>query len=1323
MESRQLLATIIVNSAGDANGADGSDTLSLRQAIEISNGTLPVSSLTKLQQLQVIGLTTTASTIDFAIPAIPASTPSGSGFDPTTQTWRIVPTSPLPTITHQVTIDGYTQGDISSISYLYPSEAAQTLSIGGSPTGGTFTLTTASPLPVATTGPIPYNASAAQVESALTAIVGAGNVSVTGGSAFGGPVLPDGPLSIIFTGLYSGVAVPALTSTNSLTGTSPKITVTNGTPTEITSTPNSFPGLATEPGSALDGNNAIPRVVVDGSMTGNVTGFVFDTSNSSTSSDSILRGLIIDGFGVGVEIPHPNVVGVLIQGNDIGQYLVHPVDPTTGQPLTGSNQVRFGDLANPSHAPGNSLQGVLLGSTNATVGGVEAQDNNVIIGNGFILVNGVITNNGFQGQGVSILPGAQGNQVIGNQIGIVGPPVANGASYIVPNGSDGVRIADSSNYVGGPAAGAGNLISGNLGDGVHIVGPAATRNNVQGNYIGIGPPGGFLFGSADPGNGGDGVTIDNASDNNIGGAATADRNVISANAGAGVRIDGASGVRNAVQGNYIGLTADGISALGNKQAGVAISSADNTVGPKNVISANLQGVLLSGDGATDNLVKDDLIGTDPTGTADLGNAQEGVRIDGASNNSITGNAQGSQVISGNNVGLLIIGNAATRNQVLGNFVGTDITGTLDLGNSQAGVEIENARDNSIGGSTATVRNLISANYWGVAITGPQALGNVVQGDFIGTEITGQKTLGNELDGVYINQGASSNLIGGSSTSAGNTIAFNRRDGVRIEDASVGNSILTNSIFANLELGINLVPSASPPGPNRLQNAPTLTAVATSVSSTIIAGMLASTPNTTFTIQFFASSPLDPTGVGEGAQFLGQATAVSGANGIASYSANVPTLLKSGQFVTATATDSSGNTSEFSSPITEVFGTVQFQMASYTVSEGVGVATIVATRSGGSGGLFTVNYATADGSAQAGSDYLPTSGTLTFNPGVNTQTFTVTIVDDGQSDADETVLLNLSNPTGPITLGAQSTAVLTIVGNQPGTLQFQMADFSVDEAAGTAAITVTRNQSGPTATVNYSTADGTAVAGTDYVATSGTLTFNPGVLTQTFTIPILINPLIKGNETVILNLSSPTGGATLGAPSSAVLVIIDDGVDRMGPHVTSVRAISGPVGTAAVVIAFDEPLDPARAVDLLNYGYSVRTAGRDGKLGTADDKLVGLRGATYNPTTLTVTLPLATATPNYARLLLMINEATDVPSEAVGVSDLAGNLLDGNDDGHPGGPFSAAVVAQPAPTPHQAAAKSGGHKAKPAKHPAPVTVAKGHPKGHSTPKAGTSTRHR
>ncbi len=853
MESRQLLSTFLVTNTADSGAG------SLRQAITMSN--LPHSG---------------ADNIDFDIPASMSPTLDAPvpGFDPATQTWKISLASPLPTLNHQVTIDGYTQAQ-TGVPFVYPNAITQNLTIVGSPTGGTFTLTTSSPLPVGTTAPIPYNANSAQVLAALNGIVGAGNVFVSGG-----PSLPDNTITISFIGQYAGVSVPTLIATSSLTGgsgTQISVTKVAGTPTEIVSTPNGDPISA-----AIQGNDATPRVIIDGSGIGGAsTGFQLNTSQS------IVRGLIIDGFGTGVSVPNPGTLGDLIQGDAIGQYRVNFVDPATGVALTGANQ--FGIAGQ-----GNSV-GVVLGSTNATVGGLEPQDNNVILGNKL--------------QGVSILAGAHGNQVVGNQIGIVGPPAMGGVYFIVPNGSDGVLIADSSNYVGGVAAGSGNLISGNDGDGVHIVGPAATRNNVQGNYIGVAPAGGFLFGSGDPGNLGDGVTIDNASDNDIGGASVAARNVISASGGAGVRISGASGLRNMVQGNYIGITADGISALGNSQEGVAISSADNVVGPSNVISANLRGVLLSGAGATGNLVQGNLIGTNAAGTADLGNSQEGIRIDGAPLNTISGNAQGSQVISGNNVGLLIIGAGSAGTQVLGNFIGTDLTGTLDLGNSQEGVLIANSPNNTIGGTTITSVNLISANHSGLVITGSPSTGNVVQGNLIGTDVSGKLSLGNELDGVYINSGASSNLIGGSSAAAGNTIAFNRRDGVRIEDASLNNGILTNGIFANLELGINLVPSVSP-GPNNLQSAPTLMSIATGVGSTIVTGTLSSPTNGTYTIQFFLNTQTSPPGPIQGQQYVGQTT-VTVTNGITHFSASVPVILRSGQLITATATDPLGNTSEFS----------------------------------------------------------------------------------------------------------------------------------------------------------------------------------------------------------------------------------------------------------------------------------------------------------------------------------------------------------------------------------------------------------------------------
>jgi hypothetical protein len=278
----------------------------------------------------------------------------------------------------------------------------------------------------------------------------------------------------------------------------------------------------------------------------------------------------------------------------------------------------------------------------------------------------------------------------------------------------------------------------------------------------------------------------------------------------------------------------------------------------------------------------------------------------------------------------------------------------------------------------------------------------------------------------------------------------------------------------------------------------------------------------------------------------------------------------------------------------------------------------------------------------------TSGTLSFNPGVDTQTFTVTILNNNLPKGDQSLFLNLSNPAGPITLGAQSTAVLNILGNQPGAFQFSMSDYFVGETGGMATITVDRQAGGTLATVDFSTANGTALAGADYLPVFGTLTFAPGVLVQTFTVPILINPLINGNPTVLLNLSNPTGGATLGSPSSAALVIINDGVNRRGPQVASVKAVSGPLGVAEIVVSFNEALNPATAVDLLNYGYSVRTPGRDGKLGTKDDFLIGINSATYDPNTFTVTLPLATAVASGSRLEIMLNEATDVPGEGVGI---------------------------------------------------------------------------
>ena len=367
----------------------------------------------------------------------------------------------------------------------------------------------------------------------------------------------------------------------------------------------------------------------------------------SNASQSIIRGLAIEGFGVGISIPDPTDVGDLIQGNSIGEYLVYPVDPLTGIALPLPNNVALAGL-------GNTQQGILLGSANATVGGIEPQDANVISGNG---AQGVLIIAGRIGQ-----PGARqpdrrrsGRRSSGLYFR---PATAPTESPIESSGTasnpSGI-VYSSSNVIGGAASGSGNVISANHGYGVHIIGVGATRNLVEANYIGAAPGGGYAFGNGQPGNSADGVRIDDAPDNQVGGLAAADGNVISSNKGAGVYVTGADATGNAIENNIIGLTAAGTAVLGNNRAGVADYSPGTLIGPGNVISANLIGVLISGASATGVIVRDNLIGTDSTGTADLGNAQCGIQIDNASGNTIEGDSQGVQVISGNLVGIEIDG--------------------------------------------------------------------------------------------------------------------------------------------------------------------------------------------------------------------------------------------------------------------------------------------------------------------------------------------------------------------------------------------------------------------------------------------------------------------------------------------------------------------------------------------------------------------------------------------------------------------------------------------------------------------------------------------
>ena len=263
---------------------------------------------------------------------------------------------------------------------------------------------------------------------------------------------------------------------------------------------------------------------------------------------------------------------------------------------------------------------------------------------------------------------------------------------------------------------------------------------------------------------------------------------------------------------------------------------------------------------------------------------------------------------------IVLSTYSANTSIKGNFIGTHadgIHGGVDVGNGQNGVGIAftAGNNNVIGGTSPAARNIISDNQLnGVEINSDN---NVVAGNLIGTARDGTSPLGNSSSGVQIGSSALSNVVGGASSGPANTIAFNGSDGVFLY-SGISNSILSNSIFSNNGSGIYLGAGANDPqdpdtGANNWQNKPNLTS-ATNSSGTTIKGRLNSTPNATFTIEFFSN----PAGTDEGKIFLGKKEVSTGQDGLVLFQKNFTPAVKVGRTITATATNTTTHdTSEFS----------------------------------------------------------------------------------------------------------------------------------------------------------------------------------------------------------------------------------------------------------------------------------------------------------------------------------------------------------------------------------------------------------------------------
>jgi hypothetical protein len=399
--------------------------------------------------------------------------------------------------------------------------------------------------------------------------------------------------------------------------------------------------------------------------------------------------------------------------------------------------------------------------------------------------------------------------------------------------------------------------------------------------------------------------------------------VINRFSGDGVHVEADNTI---ISGNYIGTDATGAAAAGNASWGVHLLSSFNRVGgtgtgERNVISGNaLDGIRIDAPG-TGNVIIGNHVGVDVAGANAIANGGSGVWLNGSSGNTIGGASNAARnVISGNTVdGITGIGSSS--NLIQGNYIGTNAAGTLALGNGEDGVYLEDGSSNTVGGTVAAARNVISGNNWsGITFWGTGA-GNVAQGNYIGTDLTGTNPLGNLEQGILVAT-AGPTTIGGTAPGEGNRIAFNGWDGVEIRSGT-GHTVLGNVIYANAEQSIDINDDGvtfndagdGDAGTNELQNFPVLFGAAISGPTVTISGTLESVASTNYRIEFFAD------GVG-GPRFLGALSPnlFIGAAGSATFVASLTTPVAAGETITATATNlATGSTSELSGPVTATAG--------------------------------------------------------------------------------------------------------------------------------------------------------------------------------------------------------------------------------------------------------------------------------------------------------------------------------------------------------------------------------------------------------------------
>jgi CSLREA domain-containing protein len=673
-----------------------------------------------------------------------------------------------------------------------------------------------------------------------------------------------------------------------------------------------------------------------------------------------------------------------------------------------------------------------------------------------------------------------------------------------------------------------------------------------------------------------------------------------------------SGTTVRIERCYIGVGLDGVTDLGNgdgifariSDLGGSTLILGNTSGGGNVISGNQDMALeiVDNGGAGAKLgtltLQGNIMGLGADGSTAVPNLSGGIRTNLQFGTiTIGGSVAGRNIISGNGGSGYITQFFLQADMLIlsYNYIGVAQDGITPRGNNGNGAGLV-ARQYTV------ESNIIAANTGSGLTFNTSSLVSPIRGNRIGVALDGSAQ-GNGGAGIVWNSG-NGGVIGGPGTDR-NIIANNGGTGVRV--AGTGRTeVGENSIFNNGQLGIDIgtanVVDANDAGDgdtgsgNNLQNRPVIDSAVSMGCSMLVNGSLNSTPSSSFIIRLFSSTTPDPSGFGEGETYIGTTTVTTNAAGNASFSFN--TLGSPiGSYITATATATNGDTSEFSNAlVVSSPGTLQFASPGYSTAES-GTVTLTVQRVNGAAGAVSVNWTTDPGSAIGGSDYTSASGVLNFADGQTTQTITVSIMPDTLDEFNESFNVVLFNPTGGAQLGSPAISTV-IINDDDAAPTVSIADASKNEGdTGNSPLSFTVSLSAPSGqpvSVDYIANSGTATAGSDLAIIAGTITFAPGQTVRTIAIPIVGDTVVEPDETFTVTLSNEVN-ATIADGTATGTIINDDAGLSLSTNNGSVVEPNSGTSAALFTVTLSAPSPDGVTV---SYGTADQPAGAGHAVGGA-----------------------------------------------------------------------------------------------------------------------------